>query len=174
METDDYIEIGMVVNAHGVNGELKIIALTDDPLRYNELEWVYIETGNKLMKCHIDNIRYVKNAIIIRFKEINNMTEALSYKGSFVKIDRNHAIKLPDYSYFIFDLIGCAVYNVKGIHIGTLTDVLKTGSNDVYEVENVGGRKVFIPALKSVVKEVSVIEKKMIVEIPEGLIDDEV
>ena len=66
------------------------------------------------------------------------------------------------------------VFEESGQALGKLKEVIKTGSNDVYIVKNQNGSEILIPALKSVVKDVSIEDNKMVVNLPEGLIDDEI
>jgi 16S rRNA processing protein RimM len=172
---EKYLEIGKIANTHGVKGELKVLPLTDDPERFEELEWVYIDRVNKPEKFNIEGVKYFKNFVILKFKDINDMTLAESMKGLYIKIDRENAIKLPKDSFFICDLIDCEVFNEKGEKLGKLNDIIHTGSNDVYVVKNKeNNTEILIPALKSVVKSVSVENKKITVELPEGLTDNEV
>lgn len=169
-----YLEIGKITAPHGVKGAVKIIPLTDNPERYLDLDWVYIDDGTQLNKYHISDVKFFKNTVIIKFKEINNRNEAELMKNLYLKIDRRNAVKLPEDSYFICDIIECEVFDIKGVKIGVVSDVLETGSNDVYVVKRERGKDVLIPALKSVIKDVSINDKKITVELPEGLIDDEI
>ncbi|HOB20614.1 MAG TPA: ribosome maturation factor RimM, partial [Candidatus Atribacteria bacterium] len=85
------------------------------------------------------------------------------------------AIALPEDSYFIGDLIGSSVKTIQGNTLGTLTDVIQTGSNDVYVVKGNKG-EVLIPALKSVVKNIDIRAGLVTVDLTnmEGLLDNEV
>lgn len=191
-----YLEIGKIINTHGVSGELKILPLTDDPTRYYELEWVFIEKEKSMVKYSIEKVKIAGRTIILKFKEINNLQEAERFKGMFIKIDRKYAVKLPEHTYFISDVLGCKVYEILNEdtfdyskELGVVIDVIVTGSNDVYVVKQEGeeveeeakGRKdgkgtkdeILIPALKSVVKKVLIKDKKMWVLLPEGLVMDE-
>ena len=102
------------------------------------------------------------------------MNAAERPKEHFVIIDRKDAVKLPKDTFVICDLINMNVFDHEGNKLGVLTDVLSTGSNDVYVVKNENKKEILIPALKSVVKEVCFENNKMVVELPQGLIDDEV
>lgn len=170
----EYLEVGKIVNTHGVKGELKVIPLTDDPeKRYKKLKWVFIDKNSGLEKYTIESVKFSKRLAIVKFEEINDMTAAEGMINLFMKVDRKNAVKLPADSFFIADLIDCEVFDERGEKLGVLKDVLQTGSNDVYVVEGTN-RQILIPALKSVVKEVAVENKRMTVELPEGLMDDEV
>jgi 16S rRNA processing protein RimM len=168
-----YLEVGRIVNTHGVKGEVKVIPLTDNPKRFLNLKWVFIDKNMVLEKYNIEKVKFYKGMVLIKFKGINDMTDAEALKGMFLKVDRENAVRLPDDSFFICDIVGCEVFEEDGSRLGTLKDVLKTGSNDVYVILRENGKEIYLPALKSVVKSVSISNKKMIVSVPEGLLDED-
>ncbi|NMB34044.1 MAG: 16S rRNA processing protein RimM [Clostridium sp.] len=171
-----YLEIGKIVNTHGILGEFKVIPLTDDPKRYDKLEWVYIsrKIGGKMKKYDITYVRYHKNFVFIKVKGIDDLNASESVKNHFIIIDRENALKLPEDTFFICDLIGIDVYEVEGNRLGVLADVLQTGSNDVYVIKSDNKGDILIPALKEIVKGVCLKHKKMMVILPQGLMDDDI
>lgn len=169
-----YLEIGKIINTHGVRGEVKVIPLTDNIERFNDLEWVFIDRSGNLEKHNVLSVKYIRDLVILKLEGINNMNEAETLKGLFLLVDRENAVKLPENTYFICDIKGCEVFEENGNTLGIVEDVLQTGSNDVYVVKGHDGKEILIPALKSVVMKVLIEEKKIFVKIPEGLIDDEV
>ncbi len=170
----EYLQVGKIANAHGLKGELKVIPLTDHIERFLELEFVYIKIDSRYIKYPVDNVRFNKNSVILKLKGIDSRGEAENYKGMFLEIDRTNAVKLPKDSYFICDITGCIVIDENGSLLGKVVEVLQLGSNDVYVVKNHEGREVLIPALKSVVKDLSVENKTINVILPEGLIENEI
>lgn len=166
----EVFDIGKVANTHGVKGEVKVLPLTDDPNRYSDLKWVYIEKENKLQKFNIQSVKYVKGMVVVKFEGIDDMTAAEALKNTIIKINRADAIKLPKDSFFICDIIGIKVYDEDEKYLGTLKDVLKTGSNDVYIVKDEDNKEILVPALKTVIREISIEGKRMVVALPEGLI----
>ena len=168
-----YFEIGKIVNTHGIKGDLKVIPLTDDIKRYDELEWVYIDIKGDLKKYIIEAVKYHKQNILLKLKGVDNMNEALLLKNSFIKIPRELAIKLPPNSYFICDLIGCKVIDENQKVLGRVTDVIETGSNDVYIVKSETNKEVLIPAIKDVIMNVDIQQKIISVKLLEGLVSDE-
>jgi 16S rRNA processing protein RimM len=169
-----YLDIGKIVNTHGVKGEVKVIPLTDNPERYSKLKSVYIESPSGLLEYHLSGVKYLKNFVIVKFEEVEGMDAAEALKDKVLKIDRANAVKLPKNSFFICDLIGCEVIEANGTVLGKLKDILQTGSNDVYTVVDENKREILIPALKSVVNEISIENKRITVTLPKGLLDDEV
>jgi 16S rRNA processing protein RimM len=170
----DFLQVGKVANTHGVRGELKVIPLTDNPERFNQLKTVYVEENGKIDEYNIDGVKYYKNSVLLKLKGIDTVEEAEALKECHLLIDRKDAVTLPENSYFICDIVGLNVYDDALGFLGTISEVLCTGSNDVYVVKRKQGDDVLIPALKSVVKEVSIESGTMKVKLLKGLLDDEV
>lgn len=165
----EYLSIGQIVNTHGFRGEVKIYPLTVDMSRFEKLKEVYMEENNELVKYKVESIKFLRSTVAVKLKGIDSEEAANKLKGSYIKVDRKSAVKLPKDTYFICDLIDSEVYDEKGQLLGTVKDVLQTGSNDVYVVQSTG-KDILIPALKDVVKKVDLTNKKIMVEMPEGLI----
>ncbi len=171
-EIEDLIAVGKIVNTHGHKGDVKVIPLTDNPERLEELKKVIISNGNNLKEFNITSVRYHKNFAILAFAEIENMNEAEKLKESLMLIPKNEAKKLPEGSYYIFDIIGLEVKSTDGRRLGKIVDVFQTGANDVYDVEDQeSGKHYLIPAIKQIVKNISLEVGEMIIEPMEGLLD---
>ncbi|HHW47113.1 MAG TPA: 16S rRNA processing protein RimM [Clostridiaceae bacterium] len=171
---EKYLRVGKIINTHGIKGELKILPLTDDPKRFDYLKKVFIDKGGIFESLNISHVKYFKNMVLVKFKEINDLNAAEAYKEQYILVDRENAVKLPEGRFFISDIVGCEVVEENGNKLGVVTDVLSTGSNDVYVVKNENSREILVPALKSVVKSVLINEKRITVSLPKGLVDDEV
>lgn len=169
-----FLEVGQIINTHGVKGEVKVYPLTDDVKRFLNLKWVYINKDNQMSKYNIQSVKFFKNLVIIKIEGINDMTHAETFKNCKLLVDRENAVKLPEDSYFICDILGCEVFEENGQRLGVVKNVLKTGSNDVYELDSDKYKELLIPAIKSVILDVDIHNKKIIVKLPEGLIDDEI
>jgi len=165
----EYFEIGQIVNTYGIKGFVKVVPYTDDIKRFEQLKSVYIEQKSKIIEAFIEEVKYSKNLVLIKLKGINSIEEAEKYKNAILKIDRKDAVKLPEDTYFIVDLIGLDVYTLDGENLGKLEDIFKTGSNDVYVVKNELGKQILIPAIESVIKQIDLSHRKIIVNLLEGL-----
>ncbi|NLP00744.1 MAG: 16S rRNA processing protein RimM [Clostridiaceae bacterium] len=167
----DYLAVGKVVNTHGIKGELKVIPITSDISRFDYLLFVTANYGGTFKEFRVIGCRIHKGFVLIRLKGIDTMSDAEKLKGQELFVHRKHAVELEEDEYFICDLIGIDVYEEDKL-LGQLTDVLETGSNDVYIVQDSNMREILIPALKSVVESIDIEGKRMQVKLPEGLIDD--
>ena len=138
--------IGKIVNTHGVKGEVRVLPSTDDVKRFGKLKEVKVE--NRTMTTYeIETVRYHKNFVLLKFKGIDTMNEAELLKNSLLKIDRKDALPLKKDEYYQCDLYGLRVVTDTGRDLGKLTDILMTGSNDVYVVRN-EEKEILIPAIK--------------------------
>lgn len=164
----EYIRVGKIVNTHGIKGCMKVLSLTDELERLEELDYVYTEIDDKKRK--IKDIWYRKGMVYLELEGINNMDDAIKMKESFISIEESQLKELPEDTYYIFELEGLEVYSTEGEYIGKLKEVFQTGANDVYEVVN-ESKSYYIPAIKNVVKEVSIEDKKIIINVIEGLLE---
>ncbi len=164
----EYIKVGKIVNTHGVKGTVKCISLTDDIERFEELEYIYTEKDDKKRK--INNVWYKGNLVYLQLEGISDINIAETFRDTFISILEDQLRELPEGSYYLFDLEGIEVYSTDGEYIGKISDIYQTGANDVYEVIN-KNKSFLIPAVKDVVKSVSIEDKKMVINVIEGLLE---
>lgn len=167
----DFLAVGKIVNTHGIRGELRVIPMTSDVSRFDYLLYTWIRVDGRLQEFRVTQVRYHKQFVLVKLQGIDNMTDAEALKGCELLVDRQNARPLEEDEYFICDLIGMKVYEEDKL-LGELTEVLQTGSNDVYVVTGEDRKEVLIPALKWVVTQVDLENKRMQVKLPEGLLDE--
>ena len=167
---EQYRRGGVISSTHGLKGEVKVFPTTDDPERFRKLKKVYLDTGKDYMPLKVTGIKFFKNQVILKFQEFQDINEIEKYRGKDLLIDREQAVPLAENENFIVDLIDMDVYDEEEKRLGTLTDVLQTGANDVYVVETDEGKEILLPAIPSCILDVDVEAAKMIVRIPEGLL----
>jgi 16S rRNA processing protein RimM len=148
---------------------LKIYPLTDDINRFKELEHVYIKQNDDYSKYIVNSVRFNQAFVLMYLAEIGNMNEAEKMKTLYLELPETELKQLPEGHYYIYQLIGLNVYEGDRL-LGQVSEIIKTGSNDVYIVER--GDKVkplLIPALKDVVKSINLKMGIIKVELPLGL-----
>lgn len=163
------LEVGKIVNTHGLRGEVKVVAWTDYPEDFENIEYVYVKTKTADEKLHISSIKYQKNNLIIKFSEIKDINEAEKYKNLILYAEREMLGELPEGVYYIADLIGAAVIDEKGEKLGVIADVFNTGANDIYDVKREGKKNILIPVIDEVVKEIDIDSKIVRIKMMEGL-----
>ena len=146
-----YLRVGQIVRAHGVHGDVKVLPLTDDPARYRKLKTAYLERGGDYLPVALDDVRLQPDAVILHVSGYDTPEKAEQLKSAYLCVDRENAVALDEYTYFVADLIGCETFDTAGKAYGKITDVLETGANDVYEIEH---GKLLVPALKRVLASV--------------------
>ena len=167
---EGYLEIGQIVNTNGLKGFLKVKPLTDDITRFEKLKTIYIQKAKELIEFKIQEVKYNKQSVLLKLEGIDDITEAEKYKNFYIKISKENAVELETNSYFIVDIIGCQVYTDENEYLGNVVDVFQTGSNDVYTLKNSEGKEILIPAIKEVIKNVDIKNKKIVIHLMDGLI----
>ncbi|MBB6622984.1 ribosome maturation factor RimM [Clostridium gasigenes] len=161
-----FLRVGKIVNTHGLKGEMKVISLTDDPKRFDELEYVIIDgEEKKLLGC-----KYQKDRVIVRIEGIDTIEQAETYKTKIIEIPRENAIELEEDCYFIADLVQCFVYDTNGKELGKIDEVIQTKSNDVYWIKS--PKELLIPVILDVVLDIDIDNKKITIK-PVGEWQDE-
>lgn len=161
--SNERIIVGRVGAAHGIRGELRIIPLTDFPERFTALREVMV--GDELL--HIESVKPQGKNFLMRFREYAVREDAQKLTGRLLTVARAEAAPLDDGEYYVFDIVGLTVYDEEDNELGTVENVLRTGSNDVYAVRSEDGREILIPALRKVVRAIDVAGGRMTVRLPE-------
>lgn len=164
-----YVLIGEVLRPQGVKGELKIYPVTDDPQRFLKLREVILRRGSLAKRFTVLQARVQPDFVFLTVEGIGDLDQAEAYRGWEVCIDRSEVPPLAERWYY-FELEGMEVY-AGDVLLGTLSQVLETGANDVYLVKGEKG-EICVPALKSVVRRVDVEGRRMDVILPPGLLED--
>lgn len=164
-----YFEIGKIAGTHGIKGTFRVFPTTEDPSRFELLKEVVIDLNGNRETFKIGKIGYQKNMVLMTVKEIDDINVAEKYKNSTILIPEEKALPLEEDEYYTRDLYDMEVVTIEGEILGTLSDVLFTGANDVYVVEKSGEKDLLIPAIKQCVVNVNVEEKRMTVKLLEGL-----
>ena len=168
---EDTLRVGVITSTHGVKGEVKVFPTTDDAGRFKQLKEVLLDTGKERIPMEIQQVKFFKNMVILKFKGFDSINDIEIYKGKDLLVTRDHAVKLGPDENFIVDLIGLKVMTDEGEELGTLTDVIQTGANDVYEVTMENKKALLLPAIKQCILNVDLEEGKVLVHVMDGLMD---
>ena len=166
----EFLEIGQIVNTFGIRGIVKVKPFTDDINRFDNLEKVYVVTNNIKKQDEIEEVKYHKDMVLIRFKGIDKVEDAELLRNSYLKINRQDEPELEKDTYYIVDLIGLDVYSDEGELLGKVDDIFNNGSCDIYAVKDDLGKQLLLPAISDVIKEINLEESKIVVHILKGLI----
>ena len=169
---EQLLQVGVISSTHGVRGEVKVFPTTDDVNRFKKLKKVILDTGKEQKELEIQGVKFFKQMVILKFKGIDNINDIEKYKGKSLYVTREHAVKLKKDEYFIADLIDMRVMLEDGTEFGTLTDVMKTGANDVYCIQTEKYGEVLVPAIGECICQVDVEARKMIIHLMPGLVEE--
>lgn len=164
---DKLIDVGQIVNTHGLRGEVKVNIRTDAPEVFELFDVLYTEKGTKY---DVKGVRYQKGCVLLKLGGIEYVDEAEKLRGTVLYADREIFSELPDDTYLVADIIGLEVKEGDTIY-GKICDVITTGSNDVYSVKTPSNKMIYIPAIKSVVREISIRGGYIEINMPKGLVD---
>lgn len=173
MRTDRYL-IGRVAGAHGVRGELKIKALTDNPSRFDKMKTLrlYRGDGEPFAELSIVSVRHMPNKgmVLVMTEEIRDRDGAETLAGATVKVFADERYDLEEGSWWVDDLIGMtAIDQSTGGKLGRVAAVIPAGGNDLYVIRDESGADHYIPAVKEFIAEVNLDRKEIRISLIEGL-----
>ena len=169
--SENLLLVGKVLRPHGLEGLLRILAYVQSEESFLNTGIVFLKSGQQeVIEYHVLSVKPYKNVFLMKLDGLNSLEEAERFRGAEILISKDSLRCENDDEYFWFDLIGLKVYLNTGRYIGTLKEVLTTGSNDIYIVRQ-GEKEVLIPAIHEVVEEIDLNNKKMIISEMEGLLD---
>ncbi len=163
-----FVAIGKILEPWGDRGELKVEILTDFPERFASLERVYI--GQTARPLRVEGARLFKGHAILKLEGCESRAEASALRGQLLQIPLEELMPLAEGEYYEFEIIGLEVWTEEGDLLGRVKEIIYTGANDVYVVEGPRG-EVLIPALDDVVLKIDLEAGKMVVRLPEGLLE---
>ena len=167
-----FLETGQITSTHGVRGEVRVQPWCDSPEFLTRFSTLYLDQeGNRPIT--VEKARVNGNVAVLKIQGINTIEQAQCYRGKTLYMKRCD-VALPKGHYYIQDLIGCCVYDADAdIVYGHISDVSKTGANDVWHIQDKNGTEFLIPAIPDVVVAVDVEQEKVIIRPLKGIFDDE-
>lgn len=167
----EFLEIGKAVGTHGVRGEIRVDPWCDSPGFIKQFKTLYLDK-NGSRSVGVISCRPHGNIALLKLDGIDTVEQASAMRGQVLFMRRADA-NIPKGRYFISELIGCTVRDAdSGVVYGVISDVSKTGANDVWHVTDENKKEYLLPAIPLVVKSVDV-ESGMIEITPiRGIFDD--
>ena len=166
-----FLDSGKIVGTHGIKGEVRIDPWCDSPEFLCAFKKLWLdENGKELIEV---KSRPHKNIALAKIKGVDTIEAAEKYRGKVVYINRDD-INLAEGVHFVQDLIGLEVKDAdNGRVYGKISDVLRTGANDVYEIKDADGKTYLAPVIDDVVKEINVNDGYVLIVPMKGIFDDE-
>ncbi len=166
----EFLELGQFVGTHGVRGMVRIQPWSDDGEFLTRFKNFYLDGGKTQLQ--LNKITPHGNVVIAAIKGVDTLEEAEKYRGKTLYIKRDDA-HLPKDRYFISEIIGSRVFDADSNEpLGVLSDVSKTGANDVWHITR-NGREYLVPAIDDVIVSVDINSDTVIIRPLKGIFDDE-
>lgn len=169
----EYLLLGKILRPHGIRGEIRMTLVTDFPERLHDIETVYLSLDPQDTKpepWEIETVRFHQNYALIKFKKILDRTQAELLRERHVMIDLASAVPLEEDEYYLFQLLDMTVQTQDGLVLGTVTNVIETGANDVYVLDSPQFGEVLFPAHSETLVDIDLNTGIITVNLPEGLL----
>lgn len=167
----EFLEAGKIVGTHGIRGELRVNPWCDSAEFLKQFQTLYLDRGNTPVP--VVSARVSKKLLLLVLKDVDSVEKADVLRGRTLYFKREDA-KIPEGHYFMDDLIGLNVYDADTfIYYGTLTEIMRTGANDIYQITSLAKKNYLIPAVASVIRGIDLEKGKMLVRPIKGTFEDE-
>ncbi len=165
-----YLEIGKIVNVHGLGGVVKVMPWCDSAEFLCEFDTLY--RGKQHTPVEIERASVQKNMVLMKIAGVDTPEAANALRNTVLYMDRND-VELDEDTFFVQDLLGMTVQDAdSGKVYGKLKEVLQTGANDVYEIEAPSGKSLLVPVIPQVVLSHDFETNTVTIRPLEGLFDD--
>ena len=164
-QPDDFVAVGVILGAHGSDGRVRVQPETDNPQRFRK--GARLIAGDR--EFHIERVQQTSNGfLLLRFTGIAARGDAAALHGETLYVPTDEAPETPPGTYYHYQLVGMSVVSEAGERLGTLTEIITTGANDVYVV-TAESAELLLPALADVIVSVDVNANSMTAAVPDGL-----
>lgn len=174
VEGDSPITLGVVIGAFGLRGEVVVKITGDDPESLGRYPSVYVAADRPELassqRLEIEWCRAQKGRAIIRFSGDAHRVEAEARIGRILWLPRSELRPPEAGRWYFVDLVGLAVVSTDGTPIGTVREVMENPANDLFVVE-IDGREVLIPNVGTIVKDVDLTGRRLVIDPLPGLLD---
>jgi 16S rRNA processing protein RimM len=159
---DVRLAIGSIGGTHGTDGELRMRLATDEPDHLRRIKRVYV--GDEPGPRRLLDIRFHAGVALIRLSGVRTPEEAAALLGLPVRISGQDARPLKEGEFYYYQVIGVTAYDEAGETVGTVTDILETGANDVFVINPPdGGKEILIPNIPSAVLSIDSGARRMVI-----------
>ncbi|HEX6008824.1 MAG TPA: ribosome maturation factor RimM [Actinomycetota bacterium] len=160
------VAVGRVSRAHGVQGEVSVLVLSEVEGRFAPGATLWLEDGRTLT---VESSKPHRGGLLVRFREVRDREQAEGLQRALLVVPESSSPSLPEGSWWDHQIEGCAVETDRGRPLGTVREVIHTAANDVWSVVDGGGRETLVPVLIDVLVSVDVGAKRIVVREIAGL-----
>ena len=171
MRKEDCFYLGKIVKKFSFKGEVLVYLDTDEPELYENMESVFVEFNNNLVPFFIENSSLHKNDFLrVRFEDVDSEEEADKLIGSAVYLPLTMLPKLSGNKFYFHEVIGFEIEDKRLGIFGIIVSVNDTSAQPLFEVLN-GEVEMLIPMIDHFLVEIDRKNKKVIMDLPEGLVE---
>ena len=168
----DWVQVGYITKTHGLKEEVKLRPVVIDPnLVLGAKRARIVGEDGEPAETVLEKVRGQGGRWIVKFKDFKTIEQAQDLVGRSLEIYCEDFQPLPEGEYYWFQIEGLQVYDEADRFYGTVNEIIVTGSNDVYVVQD-GDKELLLPMIDSVVKSIDTKENKLIFHVIEGLLED--
>ena len=160
------VAVGRVSRAHGVQGEVAVLVLSEVEGRFAHGATLWLGDGRTLT---VESSKPHRGGLLVRFREVRDREQAEGLQRALLVVPESSSPSLPEGSWWDHQIEGCAVETDRGRPLGTVREVIHTAANDVWSVVDGGGRETLVPVLIDVLVSVDVDAKRIVVREIAGL-----
>ncbi|HJU57752.1 MAG TPA: ribosome maturation factor RimM [Actinomycetota bacterium] len=160
------VAVGRVARAHGVQGEVAVLVLSEVEDRFAPGARLWLEDGRPLT---VESSRPHRGRLLVRFREVRDREQAEGLQRALLLVPESSSPALPEGSWWDHQIEGCAVETDRGRGLGRVREVIHTAANDVWSVVSEDGVETLVPVLNDVLASVDVAAKRIVVREIEGL-----
>jgi 16S rRNA processing protein RimM len=170
---DSLLWVGRVVKTQGIQGQVRVSSSGEGASSFSKGEVVYLENRQGVKRPFtVYSSRTHGLLTILSFREVQRVEEAEELVGYSVYVAKESLKALPPNEFYWYQLRGLQVKTESGTFLGTLEEIMPTGSNDVFVVRK-DGKEILLPATDEVVVRVDLQEKIMVIHPLEGLLPED-
>lgn len=170
----EWFNVGKIVNTHGIWGEIRVISTTDfadERFEVGSELALHKADGSNPIIVKVASHRRHKNFDLLTFEGYALLKDVEAFKNAILKVSEKYLSELEENEFYFHEIIGCTVESTEGEIIGTITEIIQTGANDVWTVKPEQGKKDhYIPYIEDVVKSIDIEHKKITIEVLDGLL----
>ena len=171
MKKEECFFLGKIVKKYSFKGEVLAKLDTDEPELYDGLESVFIDLKGNLVPFFIEHAQLHKSELLrIQFEDVVTEEDADALLKSDLYLPLSFLPKLADDKFYFHEIIGFSVIDENFGEVGEITGVNDTTAQALFEIDR-DGTEILIPINDHFIKKVDKVNKTILVDTPEGLID---
>ena len=168
----ELIIVARAVRTRGLKGELVADVLTDFPDRFAGLDRLFgVGPGGNRQEFELEKYWFQNDRMVLKFAGYDNIESAKALVGYEFGLPEAERVELSADEFYDWELEGCLVESKPGGNIGKVREVMRTGGVELLVIESEDQREIFVPLAASIVMEIDVSGKRILIDPPEGLLD---